>query len=186
MAHELSGVPVLQLPFNAAYPVQIAQGFHGPFHRLIRPMRLDYAIDFGLSFGSIVRAARRGTVVALSMNSDKYSLDPDLDVESIQQLSRYAANWILLDHDGAFQTLYGHLQKESQRVCEGQVIERGQILARTGKSGWIGDIPNLHFHAQRWMYPSASPLVRGYTDTLPVRFEGYAGPMEHTEIMSLV
>ncbi|ALM09714.1 MAG TPA: hypothetical protein DEB30_01885 [Candidatus Peribacter riflensis] len=184
-AESLSIVPALRLPFNAAYPVQITQGFHGPFHRLIGPQQLDYALDFGLSYGSIVRAARRGIVALLSMDSNVYSSDPQPDVARIQLLSRFTANFILLDH-GEFQTLYAHLQKGSQRVEQGQAVEAGQVLARTGRSGWVGDIPNLHFQAQRWTKQDVATGHRGRTATLPVRFADYDRPLEHDQIVGCV
>jgi len=183
MAHESFDVPILGLPFQRSrHPVQIAQGFHGPYHRHIDPLRLDYAVDFALPFGSIVLAMRSGVVRAMVMHFDSYSPVADLDIQQIQRVMNMQTNWIMVDH-GSFQTMIAHLEKGSERVRVGQRVDQGKMLARSGRSGWVGDIPNVHVQAQRLMSISDDMNGNGQIMTLPVCFSGYDGPLEHSEIV---
>ncbi|MDD5751294.1 MAG: M23 family metallopeptidase [Candidatus Peribacteraceae bacterium] len=152
----------------------LSQGWHGPYHgRICSPMELDHAVDIATPVGTIVQAARAGVVRGLSMASNRFSRDLDLSPADIDRWTRYCTNWILLEHGDGIQTLYAHLMSESQCVETGQRVRAGEHLARTGLSGWVGDIDNLHFQVQEW---------RGRNVTLPFRFAGYKGPMEHADL----
>ena len=170
------------------YPVGkkpvIVQGFHGPYHaRVPTPMKLDYAVDLALPISTIVTASRSGIVREFSMTSDRYFRDPDLTPEQIRDATRYLTNWILLEHPEGMLTLYAHLEKGSQRIAKGQQVHAGQMIARTGLSGWVGDIDNLHFQVLRWLRP-LQPFGRAGYETVPFRFRGYEGPMEHKQLFA--
>jgi murein DD-endopeptidase MepM/ murein hydrolase activator NlpD len=51
-------------------------------------------------------------------------------------------NVVILEHDGGFYTLYGHLK--SALVTKGQYVEKGQRIALSGNTG-ISSGPHLHF-----------------------------------------
>ncbi len=51
-------------------------------------------------------------------------------------------NYVVISHEGGYQTLYGHLQNYSVR--RGQVVNQGQVIARMGNTGYsTGN--HLHF-----------------------------------------
>lgn len=52
---------------------------------------------------------------------------------------------IILKHDNGFCSVYGHLQKDSQKVKEGQKVKMGQQLAKMGNSGLNCIGCHLHF-----------------------------------------
>ncbi|MDD4627816.1 MAG: M23 family metallopeptidase [Candidatus Peribacteraceae bacterium] len=136
---------------------------------------------FATPVGSIVLAARDGIVRELSMSSNHFSRDLDLAPDKVADYVAFVTNWISLEHDDGLQTVYAHLMSESQRVERGQRVHAGQILARTGLSGWMGDIDNLHFHVQEWQLP-AEHGGRGRTATVRFFLNGYKGPLEHGEL----
>ncbi len=181
----------VSLPFrDEAHKTNIVQGFHGPHghnsgNRYGYYVDLSWAVDLGLPLGSLVTAARDGCVKIVCMGSDKYSLDTDYDGDNVPP-----SNLITVDH-GNFQTLYGHLLKGSAHVFPGQRVSEGQVLARTGLSGHVGDIPNLHFQvfrherrdAQIRIMRDYEPVIRTvraqFLQTLPFEFDNYNGPLEH-------
>ncbi|MDD5742933.1 MAG: M23 family metallopeptidase [Candidatus Peribacteraceae bacterium] len=165
--------------------VKFFQGFHGP-HHLRNPSLIDltYAVDIAVPIGTIVVAAHEGIVREMSMGSERYDDRVTLGIEEIKRIAVYA-NWILLQGDDGMQTLCCHLLKGSELVWKGQRVLVNQPLARTGLSGWIGPEPHLHFHVQQWM--SSHPQYRdsrGRSVTLPFRFAGYDGSLEHDDVCS--
>lgn len=158
----------------------LSQGFHGPYHKMLKgPADLSYAVDIAAPVGSIVVAARRGVVDAVFTHSDLFTTRTDL---SRQEIDRWKArtNFILLKHRDDLRTLYVHLLKGSACIRFGDEVEEGQPLARVGLSGWVGDIPNLHFQVHTW--EEATAVAKPHTQTLPFTFDGYDGPMEHEDL----
>jgi murein DD-endopeptidase MepM/ murein hydrolase activator NlpD len=54
-------------------------------------------------------------------------------------------NHVIIDMGGGRYALYAHLMPGSVAVAVGEVVARGQLLARVGNSG-NRDAPHLHFH----------------------------------------
>jgi len=170
--------PEVRVPFDTnEYPIYITQGFHGSYHEpLDTPIDLTYAIDFGLEPGTIVQAVRGGIVKVMWMTSDKYyeGYEP-----AIAQRAAKQANFIVLDH-GDFCSCYSHLEKDSHRFKEGAEVLEGQPIARTGLSGWIGQVPHLHFHLQRCVNGGGKFIA--HNQTIPFVLKGYDGPIEDEDI----
>lgn len=51
---------------------------------------------------------------------------------------------IHIKHDNGYVSEYGHLLKDSQRVHEGDIVKKGQAIAKMGKSGIVTG-EHLHF-----------------------------------------
>lgn len=85
-------------------------------------------LDIGVPYGTEVRAARSGTVV--------YSDD---------SIPYYNA-MIIISHDDGFATCYA--QNSRLLVREGQRVQQGQVIARSGNSG-MGGNPYLHFELRK-------------------------------------
>ena len=85
-------------------------------------------INIAVPVGTAVRAAQNG-VVAYAGN----------------ELRGYG-NLVLIRHTGGWMTAYAH--NDSLLVGKGDVVERGQVISRSGKSGRVSR-PQAHFEIRR-------------------------------------
>ena len=119
-----------RLPFDAARPRQLILGIGVGTHRT----RDHFAFDFAMPTGTPVLAARSGTVARVVDGYTEGGLDDPL---------RGRDNAVLVLHtDGSF-ARYGHLSPGIP-VAVGAKVEVGQLLARSGNTGWSEE-PHLHF-----------------------------------------
>lgn len=114
-----------------------------------------YAVDFEMPVGTLVFAARGGTVIDVVDDFSGAGLDPERDTER--------ANFVRVLHDDGTLALYGHLMRDSIRVEPGQRIERGAWIAASGNTGFSSG-PHLHFVVQR--------NRGGEIESVPVLFAG--------------
>ena len=100
-----------------------------------------YAFDLGAGEGAWVLAARGGRVVLMEDQDPYNSKDPDKPDDWTK-----FGNFIWLRHeDGTFAT-YFHNQKGSAKVDKGDVVRRGQTIAKVGQTGQASG-PHVHFGA---------------------------------------
>jgi murein DD-endopeptidase MepM/ murein hydrolase activator NlpD len=158
-----------RLPFDTKNPLRISQGRNGPWsHQLIEGKDYANAVDFALPLGSAVLASRPGRMVMFDDTSDTYyeGLDPAIG-NSLKM--RGAANFVFIQHeDGLTVAIYSHLAKGS--VVRQTTVNTGDVIAYTGKSGWIAEIPHLHFEVINNNTPRRSHLVT---------FTDYEGSLDH-------
>ena len=155
------------LPFNPSkHDIFISQGFDGPYSHnrfSVRTCQYDlrYALDFALPVGATVLAARQGIVHWIIQGNGRCytGIDPE-------QGRKAVASSITLAHpeigegDDWIYSHYQHLDPESFLVDDGDQVEEGQPLAKTGLSGWVGDLPHLHLHFQySENVPKKGPVV---------------------------
>jgi len=88
-------------------------------------MRFHRGVDFIGKTGDPIKAAMKGTVLHIDNN-------PNL------------GNFIILEHDNGYQTLYAHLSAYS--VKAGEKIKQGQEIGKVGTTGYTTG-PHLHFEA---------------------------------------
>lgn len=168
------------LPFDTSkFPIRISQGNNGPWsHYLIQreiPSRsgtfsvidLTYAVDFALPFGTEIRATKNGQIYAMILTSDWFyeGLDPEIG----NNPPPLSTNLIILRHEDGTTSLYSHITREAL-VCRGQFVKRGEVIARTGKSGWVAEVPHLHLQVN---------TQTTTTKSLPFSFTDYPGSLDH-------
>ena len=97
----------------------------------------EYAWDWANGDAFAVVAARGGTVTHLKINSTT-GCDTSACVDD--------ANVIVIDHGDGTQSTYLHLAGDSlaSGVACGATVERGQLLATVGTTGWSTGV-HLHF-----------------------------------------
>jgi murein DD-endopeptidase MepM/ murein hydrolase activator NlpD len=88
-------------------------------------------VDFANAMGTPVRAAMEGRVTDTGFNSSY-------------------GNYVLVSHEGGFQTLYGHLKKFL--VSDGQYVSQGQQVGLMGNTGYSTGT-HLHFSIFKWNNP---------------------------------
>jgi murein DD-endopeptidase MepM/ murein hydrolase activator NlpD len=144
-----------RLPYadGVTYPVIQAYGA-----KLSHRGSEQFTVDFGMPVGTPVHAAREGVVVLF-----EDSHDGGCWREECSKL----ANFVVILHDDGTTGEYFHLQHGSVQVAIGQRVARGQLLARSGNTGYT-TAPHLHFGVYR-------TAADGRTQSIPVRFSTRLG-----------
>lgn len=144
-----------RLPYadDASFP--IIQGYDAKLsHR--GPER--FTLDFGMPLGTPVHAAREGVIVLVE--------DSHNEGCAREECGRFA-NFVVLLHADGTTGEYFHLQQGSAQVRLGERVRRGQLLARSGNTGY-STAPHLHFGVYR-------TAADGHTESLAVRFKAHGG-----------
>jgi murein DD-endopeptidase MepM/ murein hydrolase activator NlpD len=99
------------------------ESFGMRLHPILKIYMMHEGIDIIANVGTPVKATGKGKVVFVGMKSGF-----GLAVE--------------IDHGFGYRTVYGHLS--SAKVKEGQMVKRGDIIAKTGNTG-LSTGPHLHY-----------------------------------------
>ena len=112
-------------------PVQgtMSSGFGPRFHPILKEVRLHGGVDWAAPTGTPVVAARSGQI-ALAGNGGSYG------------------NVVYIDHDGALQSRYAHLDRFAPGLTKGQQVAAGDIIGFVGTTGRSTG-PHLHFEMLR-------------------------------------
>ena len=116
------------LPYTVSESYRVNQancsGFgHSDFWR--------YGYDFVMDIGTVVTAARDGTVV--------HARDGATDGD------RNNTNLVTIRHDDGTVALYSHLTLNGVLVTAGQFVNAGDTIGLSGDTGNTGGLPHLHF-----------------------------------------
>ena len=135
------------LPFKTGEKFKLSQGYNGSYsHQGLN------ALDFTMPKGTTILAAREGKVVKVVEGSNKGCNHPKCLRD---------ANYVSILHkDGTIAT-YSHLQFRGALVEPGDLVERGQIIAKCGQTGFASG-PHLHFSVHK-------STLSGVT-TIPTKF----------------
>ncbi|MDY0250285.1 MAG: M23 family metallopeptidase [Pseudomonas sp.] len=128
------------LPTTSQYPLpwrggpfRLTQGANGKYSHFTPKGR--YALDIAMPEGTSIVAARAGVIVKTENQQTGRGKNP-------------AGNFVRILHDDGTMGVYLHLQKGSVSVREGQRVDVGSYLARSGNTG-NSTGPHLHFVVQR-------------------------------------
>jgi len=164
-------------------PVVIMQGFNGPWsHRAFKsafPKENlgqvitddSYSIDFDVPYGTDVNAAKCGIVQWTHTSNQCYEGD------EFERGMKSSPSQIMIKH-GDHSTLYAHLGDFERDFVIGELVEQGQPIAKTGKSGWVGKTPHLHFEV------CTNGDYSKYRMSYRFEFEDFDGPLEHRIIFA--
>jgi murein DD-endopeptidase MepM/ murein hydrolase activator NlpD len=117
------------------------------FHPIMQIWRAHKGIDFGAPTGTLVRATGDGTV------------------DFAGRQGGYG-NFILLKHQGAYSTGYGHLSRFAAGIRRGARIRQGQMIGYVGQTGWATG-PHLHYEF-RINSVQRNPLSVALPTALPI------------------
>ncbi len=110
----------------------ITSPFGWRVHPILGTSRLHNGVDFGAEYGSMIRAADNGVVIAAEWTGGY-------------------GNAVIIDHGNGITTLYGHTSE--MYVTAGQVVQKGQPIAAVGSTG-LSTGPHLHFEVRRQGEPT--------------------------------
>lgn len=120
------------LPWRGG-PFRQTQGANGQYSHFTPKGR--HAVDIAMPEGTPIVAARGGVVVKVENEQSGRGTNP-------------AGNFVRILHDDGTMGVYLHLMKGSVAVREGQRVDTGMRLARSGNTG-NSTGPHLHFVVQR-------------------------------------
>lgn len=105
---------------------RVSSGFsNSRFHPVLNRWRAHKGVDYAAPIGTRVRATADG-VVAFVGKQGGYG------------------NVVMLDHQGKYQTVYGHLSAFAGGLHRGQRVSQGELIAYVGKTG-LASGPHLHY-----------------------------------------
>jgi murein DD-endopeptidase MepM/ murein hydrolase activator NlpD len=141
---------IYALPYAGGNTYRILQGYGSRFsHTGLE----EYSIDFNMSVGTPVHAARGGVVARVEESNSEGCWEDGCGK---------FANFIIILHDDGTTGEYFHLMKNGSLVDVGESVEQGQEIGRSGNTGHT-TMPHLHFAVYR-------AIENGNTQSIPVRF----------------
>ena len=127
---------------------RVTSGFsNARLHPVLQTMRAHKGIDYGAPTGTRVRSVADGTVA------------------SIGKQTGYG-NLIVIKHQGAHSTAYGHLSAYSQGLRKGSRVSQGETIGYVGQTG-LASGPHLHYEF-RVNDKQIDPLTLNVPDTPPM------------------
>ena len=114
-------------------PFRLTQGANGKYSHFTRKGR--YAMDIAMPEGTPIVASRGGMVVKTENHQSGRGNNP-------------SGNYVRILHDDGTMGVYLHLMRGSVAVREGQRVEAGMQIGRSGNTGFSTG-PHLHFVVQR-------------------------------------
>jgi len=134
---------VYELPFREGTSQKVVQGYGGMFSH-----KNKAALDFDMSEGTPVYAARGGVIYSIKDESN----------EGGPFTNEKKANYIIIKHnDGSF-GCYWHLQKNGVIVKKG-IVANGQLIGYSGNTGFVLR-SHLHFAVKRKLNYEKDSFVR--------------------------
>lgn len=143
------------LPYESGKSFRVLQGYGSRFSHVGLE---QYAVDFNMSIGTPVHAARAGVIARIEESND---------IGCWQDGCGAYANYIVIVHNDGTTGEYYHLQQNGALVDVGDHIIAGEKIGLSGNTGHT-TMPHLHFavyRAAEW----------GNTQSIPVRFLSSAG-----------
>ena len=92
-------------------------------------LMMHHGVDFAAETGTPIYAAASGTVTGARFNGGY-------------------GNWVQIQHEGEYETVYGHMTAYAEGIVEGVWVERGQLIGFVGSTGRSTG-PHLHFELRQ-------------------------------------
>jgi murein DD-endopeptidase MepM/ murein hydrolase activator NlpD len=105
---------------------RVSSGFsRSRFHPVLNKWRAHKGVDYAAPIGTKVRATADGVVAFVG------------------QRGGYG-NMVVVQHQGHYQTVYGHLSRFATSLRRGQRVGQGEVIGYVGKTG-LASGPHLHY-----------------------------------------
>lgn len=108
--------------------VRISSSYGWRLHPVLQVNRLHAGTDFVVPIGTPVKAAQSGKVI-FAGNKGGYG------------------KLLVIQHDAVHSTVYGHLNDFAKDIKVGSMVQRGQVVAKSGNTG-MSTGPHLHYEVR--------------------------------------
>jgi len=128
---------------------RISSGFSGSrFHPVLNKWRAHKGVDFAAPIGTPVKVTSDGVVTSFGKQNGY-------------------GNVIMINHQGRYTTVYGHLSRFAKGLKRGQRVKQGDLIGYVGMTG-ITSGPHLHYEFKVDGY-QRDPLRVALPNAQPVR-----------------
>ncbi|MGB8518302.1 MAG: peptidoglycan DD-metalloendopeptidase family protein [Gallionella sp.] len=127
---------------------RVSSGFSSSrFHPVLNKWRAHKGVDFAAPMGTKVKVTADGTVAVVGKQNGY-------------------GNVIMVNHQGRYTTVYGHLSRYAQGLHNGQHVAQGEVIGYVGMTG-LATGPHLHYEFRvdgqqhdplRVALPNAQPI----------------------------
>ncbi len=112
-----------------------------------------------LTFNENVYSPNDGVIIRVKNNikDNKHAGSGWIDIWTTE----IRGNFVIIEHDKNVYSLIAHLKEKSCLVKKGDVVKRGQIIAKCGNSGHSTQ-PHIHFQVQdkaNWYFSKGLPII---------------------------
>lgn len=121
---------IYALPYPKEASHLLIQGYNSRFSH-----RGRLGLDFKMKKGTLVSAARSGVVT---------SVVEDATEGGTKRKYLHKGNYVIVRHSDGSNAYYGHLGHNGVLVNEGDSVHVGQLIAKSGSTGYSA-FPHLHF-----------------------------------------
>ncbi len=121
---------VYKLPFPEGQSYTITQGYNNVLDGS-HYGKLLYSIDFSMREGTDIAATKSGKVV------------------NLYEAGKKVNNYVILQHNDGLYSSYSHLKKDGVLVNVGDFVQQGEIIAKSGNTGYSTG-PHLHFQINKY------------------------------------
>ncbi len=133
------------------YPVEfsrISSGFtHARLHPVLNVVREHKGVDFAAPTGTPIRATADGKI-------------------TFQGWKGGYGKVVMLQHDGVYSSVYGHMSRFEPSLSEGASVKQGQVIGYVGATGYATG-PHLHYEF-RINGVHQDPLTAKLPEALPI------------------
>ena len=137
---------------------RVTSGFSlARFHPFMQTWRAHKGVDFAAPVGTPVRAAGDGKV-------------------GIAGVQNGYGNVIVLQHNGAYSTVYAHLSRFAAGMKSGAHVAQGDVIGFVGQTGWATG-PHLHYEF-RVNNDQRDPMTIALPNAQPIPAADRAGYLE--------
>ena len=126
---------------------RISSGFGGRLHPIANVWRQHTGVDYAAPSGTPVRTTADG-VVDFAGGKNGYG------------------NVVVVRHQGAYSTVYGHLSSFAAGLKRGQRVQQGNLIGYVGMTGWATG-PHLHYEF-RIADRATDPLTAALPEAPPI------------------
>jgi murein DD-endopeptidase MepM/ murein hydrolase activator NlpD len=162
----VAGWKLVRLPLSSGTHFLVSQGAFG--RNTHNQSGIEYRWDFDVPYGTQVVAVEAGTVIAVTEPHQGGGCDPRFSE---------VPNSMMIKHPDGTVAQYTHIDS---RVVVGQAVARGDVIAVTGKNGFIctPQLDFLVYRSDQTLYDSP------HRESIPLRFEGLPREQRATEGLS--